>query len=168
MPTEAQLEQLAGTRAWVHDPFTEQLPMDEDYGPILAQLEQPTVLIEWDLALTYEDRQRFTRVAEIEPDLVQVAPYKLYPCSTALARPVWAHRAIGRDGQYRWLDYQEAWCDLFSFGLVYLPGGLGPAYVEACPGRASDTTFSQWHHKAIGKPVPVHWNVRPVHLNYRP
>lgn len=166
MPFGSPDDLAALGRRYVHDPTIERVPMDSDYRPVLMQFAEPIVIIEWDLAISQEDRARFDAVAQADPDSVQVAPYRLYPVSTGLPRPVWAHREVEGPGDYRWIEYQAAWCNLFSFGLVYLPAELGLRYVDETTGRASDATFSLWHFANVCKRVPVHWNVRPIHLHY--
>jgi len=135
--------------------------------PRLYTLQQDILLLEWDVALEPLERRRFEQLVAEAPDQVQVAPYRLYPTSTGLSEPVWAHRA-GRHGE-RWISFGEPTCDHFGFGLVYLPWALVLRYLEAGPINSqtswfNDSNFSLWHYAQVGRPVPVHWEVRPVHL----
>ena len=57
-------------------------------------------------------------------------------------------------------------CDLFGFGLVYLPHSIVAKYLATDPQVTGDAIFSKWHHAQGLGPVPVHWDVRPIHLHY--
>lgn len=148
-------------RACVSD-NTRRVFMDRDYAPVLAGLADDTVILEWDIAASLEDRQRFAAYVARAPGRIHVAPYRLYPASTGLPAPVWAHRTA----DLAWIPLRQSWCDLFGLGLAYIPLEIARAFSASCPGRADDTTFSQWHHRQGLGPVPVHWDVRPVHLHY--
>jgi hypothetical protein len=153
-------------RAHVVDGLEQIVMNDYNYVPVLEQLDGGggTVIIEWDLAVSFEDKERFTRICEGHPKVVHVAPYRLYPRSTNLPKPVWAHRDAGRNPP--WISEYDSWCDLFSFGLVYLPHAIVREYLASEPETTGDTLFSQWHHRTGHGPVHVHWAVRPVHLHY--
>jgi hypothetical protein len=138
-----------------------------DYMPVLDRLGRAdggTVIVEWDIAFSPEDRAAFDSAIAADPQRVHVAPYRLYPRSTNLPAPVWAHRAAGRLPP--WIGDGEPVCDLFSFGLAYLPAAIIRRYLATRPEVTGDAVFSQWHHDAGLGPVPVHWDVRPVHLHY--
>lgn len=78
---------------------------------------------------------------------------------------MWAHRqAIPAGGG--WVSDGEPVCDLFGFGLVYLPLGLVRCYLATRPEVTGNAEFSRWHHEHGHGPVPIHWDVRPVHLHY--
>jgi hypothetical protein len=77
---------------------------------------------------------------------------------------VWAHRVVSRNPP--WVNEWDDWCDWFSFGLVYLPHALIREYLTSEPDTTGDTLFSQWHYRAGHGPVPIHWDVRPIHLHY--
>jgi hypothetical protein len=81
-----------------------------------------------------------------------------------LPEPVWAHRRVGRHPA--WIKDGELTCDLFGFGLVYLPHSIVGKYLATAPETTGDALFSQWHHAQGLGPVPVSWDVRPVHLHY--
>jgi hypothetical protein len=140
------------------------IEMDRNYVPVLEQLDGDTVIVEWDLAVSFEDRERFTAACEAEPDRVRVAPYRIYPVSTNLERPVWAHRR--RVGHPPWITEGDKECDLFSFGLVYLPHQVVKQYLATSPEVSSDARFSLWHYGEGLGPVPVSWDVKPTHLHY--
>lgn len=154
-------------RAYVSDLLPRIEMADYKYVPVLEQIVvagEDTVIIEWDLAVSLEDRERFTITCAADPDRVHVAAYPLYPVSTGLPEPVWAHRKVGRNPA--WITKGEPWCDLFSFGLVYLPHAIVSKYLATAPEVSSDDLFSRWHHREGLGIVPVHWNVTPVHLHY--
>jgi hypothetical protein len=153
-------------RNYVIDHATRWVHMDRDYLPVLAGVADDTVLLEWDIAVSLEDRQTFARHIAREPDRIQVAPYLLYPASTSLPRPVWAHRRITELGDAQWVDDDEPGCDLFGFGMVYLPLDLVTAYLATCPAGSNDNDFSRWHHDTVGERVPIRWDCYPIHLHY--
>lgn len=156
--------QVPEGRAYVSDGLPRLVMSDYNYVPVLEQLGEDTVIIEWDLAVSFEDRGRFTALCEADPDRVHVGAYRLYPVSTALPEPVWAHRKVARLPP--WVNQWDGTCDLFSFGLVYLPHSIVTRYLATKPEATGDAIFSQWHHAQGLGPVPVHWDVRPVHLHY--
>lgn len=151
-------------RNYVVDQLPRIVMSGHDYAPVLAALGENTVIVEWDIAVTPEHVRAFTSACEFDPDRVHVAPYLLYPVSTGLPEPVWAHRRAGRNPA--WIKKGDLGCDLFGFGLVYLPHAIVARYLATGPGVAGDARFSKWHHQAGLGPVPVHWDVRPVHLHY--
>jgi hypothetical protein len=59
-----------------------------NYVPVFEQPDDDTVIVEWDIAVSQEDVTTFTGTAWRSPGGVQVAPYRLYPRSTALPNPV--------------------------------------------------------------------------------
>jgi hypothetical protein len=154
-------------RSYVVDGLPRIVMDSYNYVPVLEQLAENkvgTVIIEWDLAVSAESHKRFNSICRHDPFRVHVAPYQLYPRSTNLPKPVWAHRRVGRNPP--WITRRDRECDLFGFGLVYLPLAIVQKHLATDPGVTSDSRFSQWHHAARLGPVPVHWDVRPVHLHY--
>lgn len=135
-----------------------------NYLPVLEQLDGDTVIAEWDIAFDFVDMAWFTARCLEDPERVRVAPYRLFPESTNLPAPVWAHRRVGRNPG--WITDGEQECDLFSFGLVYLPHTVVSKYLATSPETTSDDLFSRWHHRAGLGPVPVAWDVHAVHLHY--
>jgi hypothetical protein len=129
-------------RSYVVDDLKRIVMDSYNYVPVLEQLDGDTVIIEWDLAVSFEDKGRFT----------------------ALREPVWAHRMPHRLPP--WITEADQECIWFSFGLVYLPHMIVTRYLATGPEVTGDALFSQWHHAQGLSPVPVHWNVRPVHLHY--
>ena len=157
-------ERIPPGRSYVVDGLPRITMRDHDYAPVLGQLDGDTIIAEWDIAVSFEGIARFTEVCEARPERVHVAPYRLYPASTNSVEPVWAHRRVGRNPP--WIAEGEPECDLFSFGLVYLPHLVVSKYLATDPGVSGDARFSQWHHNAGLGPVPVCWDVRPIHLHY--
>jgi hypothetical protein len=151
-------------RAYVSDLLPRIEMADYNYVPVLEQLDEDTVIVEWDVAVSFEDRERFTKICAADPYGAHVAPYRLYPVSTALLEPVWAHRRLGRNPP--WINERDSACDLFAFGLVYLPHQIVQHYLATKPEVTGDAIFSKWHHDVKFGPVPVHWDVRPIHLHY--
>ena len=154
---------------------------DYNYYPLLATLDDDVTIIEWDMALAREDRQAWAAHCAASPGLVQVAPYRQYYgwCKPDGAEWGYVHRQL--DGL---LADGEPECDLFGFGLVYIPLWIARALTAECadPDIAAkrgsrlgvvlaekfitDVTFSHWHRAATGHRVPVRWDVRPLHLHY--
>lgn len=164
------LEEPAG-RPRVIDDLPRLLIVRHDLAtdPTLYRIQRGFCLLEWDVAVSLEERRLFELLVAGDPEVVHVAPYRLYPCSTGLREPVWAHRA-GRRGE-RWISEEEPTCDHFGFGMVYLPWRLVDRFLAAGPPPSqiswfNDSNFSLWHAASIRHPVPVHWQVRPVHLRY--
>ena len=152
-------------------------------------LDDDVIIIEMDMAISYDDRRRFEKYCREKPDIVHVAPYPHYGFKNTYERVGWVHRnsvnCSVREG--------DEYCLYCGFGLIYLPLAMIRQFVQAindgvwvkddrehdfCLGLkyhetgepanfASDCTFSYWHASVIGDPVPVHWDVRPVHLHYR-
>lgn len=154
------------TRSWIIDHTCRPIEMDIDYRPVLQDLRDDTVVMEWDIAASAEDRARFAAACLESPGSVRVAPYRVYPVSTGLARSEWVHRALTLDGGQRWVIEGEAVCDWFGLGMTYLPLQLVRRCLAETSGPLGDTSISQWHHGAIAAPVPIDWNCRPVHLHY--
>lgn len=171
-------------RAYVMDDMERCLIHEYDYTPLLAY-KQDICLLEWDVAADKLDRERFQERAERTPNRVLVAPYRLH--HSALAGR-WAHRIIDNhldDERWifmeRWLHDYEISCDLFGFGMIYLPYALIARFCDApAPERGRpvnvpagdygdmrfhDQTFSMWHFREGLGPVTVDWSVHPVHLH---
>jgi hypothetical protein len=151
-------------RSYVTDTLDRAYMNDYNYVPVFEQFTDDTVITEWDLAFGPETMAAFTAHIAADPGRVHVAPYRLYPRSTGLPEPVWAHRHAA--GGVRWVSEGDPECDWFSFGLAYLPLVIVRAYLATRPERTGDSLFSRWHHETAGARVPVHWDVRPVHLHY--
>lgn len=134
----------------------------------LLDLDDDVVLIEWDIAVGGEQLARFMDRAKAEPDQVRVAPYLLYRGDDP-RNPFYVHR-VREPGHKRWVrGPQDTHCQMFGFGLIYLPRPLIEGFVATLkPGDFfSDTTFSRWHMRFAKKPnVPIDWDCHASHLHY--
>lgn len=153
-------------RRFVWDPFTPRVEMDHDYRPLLAGLDASTVIVEWDIAFGADDAALFERYCLEDPNIVHVAPYYVYPASTALRDKVWVHRIAKGQTPYRWTTRDDSSCDLFGFGMVYLPLQTIRDYLSETDEITTDATFSLWHYNTGRGSVPIHWDVRVIHLHY--
>lgn len=140
----------------------------------LARAGEPTdrrgfFLVEWDIAYSPGDKLAMERAAAQRPDEVCVAPYKLYPVSTGLLEPVWAH-SNGELPGTAWSVTGDDHCDHFALGMAYLPWALVTGFMRdrslMSDPRFTDTNFSLWHFHTIGKRVRIAWAARPVHLHW--
>ena len=171
-------------RAHVVDDM-ERLVIDNyDYTP-LGSIDDDVCLLEWDMALSPGDMQSFALHAIESRNSVQVAPYPLYHVAPfrSMGGGVWAHRRVWRHSE-TWVETGTPDCDYAAFGCIYLPRDAVraflaseapargrdprlPADAEYSDRRFTDQTFSVWHHwHAKRGPIPVHWDVRPVHLHW--
>ena len=171
---------ITSDRAYVVDPLPQLVVGDYDLTSALAEVDDDVLLLEWDLAVDRDQLLAFVDTARAEPDLVRVAPYRLYATyDERLAHEmhglrfrepedVWAHRVAVSAHAWRFIDEQDQTCDIFGLGVVWLPGKLIRRFIETKPPewRFDDTTFSGWHQTTIGAPVPIEWECRPVHLHY--
>jgi hypothetical protein len=139
--------------------------MDRNYLVILENLIDDTVIVEWDIAFSLEDIQRFEKHIADSPDRVHTAPYKLYNIGTG--KPEWAHRKFLRPPDFsQFVSTGEPESEFFGFGMTYLPLAIVQQYLETKPQFTDDCVFAEWHRKVIGTKVPIHWDVHPVHLHY--
>jgi hypothetical protein len=153
--------------------------VDYDYGG-LVDIDDDILLLEWDIAISWEDLQIFIADANQTPDLVRVAPYKLYE---GRKNPVWAHRVVWSTTDIHVTPEEDSTCDLFGFGCIFLPKVLlqdfhdtdvdircrDPRFhgADYRDGRLTDQTFSIWHKWHTRQPpVPIDWSIKPIHLNW--
>lgn len=139
----------------------------------LADLNDDVVLIEWDIAVGGLELARFMERAKAEPDRVRVAPYHLYRGGRngrSPLLPFYCHR-VRAPGTKTWVKGPtDTHCNMFGFGLVYLPRDLIRRFVAQLPAASKfgDTEFSRWHMRnAKHRDVPIDWDVPLVHLHYR-
>jgi hypothetical protein len=163
-------------RNFIEDEFPKTYITEYDNTPLL-EYASDLVVLEWDIAVSKEDLEIFCELAAQTPDQVMVAPYKLYPESDPQAIPaggVYAHRIVQNAATLhaRWLTVADWYCDLFGFGMVYLPQELIKGFMAAqdrnnLPDhRMTDANFSAWHYREVKQPVAVNWACKPVHLHY--
>lgn len=137
-----------------------------DYRPAFDQLPRGGVIVDWDIAVSAEQRDAFNDLISRHPRRVIAAPYKLYPRSTSLPAVVWAHRRADGPGRWRWVDDTDADCDLAGFGCTYIPAELIGRARQEIAGKIGDDTFSLWHFNAGLGPMIIAWDIRPIHLHY--
>jgi hypothetical protein len=117
-------------------------------------------LLEWDIALSSDERQRFAAKAMQRPDSVLVAPYMLYGID---GNPECAHRFIAHGD-----PIGEGWpvCETFGFGCIYLPSlVIGRFMQDAVTDLGmTDASFSRYVFHAYG-PTTVDWSFHPQHLS---
>lgn len=163
-------------RNYIEDEFPRTYIKEYDNSS-LVDYESNIVVLEWDMAVSFEDLDCFCELASQTPDQVMVAPYKLYPASDPQAVPVggaFAHRIVQNPVTLhaRWLTIADWYCDLFGFGMVYLPLDLIKHFLRdqekngLADKRMTDANFSAWHYRTIKSPVAVNWLCKPVHLHY--
>jgi hypothetical protein len=140
---------------------------DYDYRGLLGAGDD-VLLLDWDIAVSREDLQAFAALARRAPDRVLAAPYPIYPDTRPGLRAVtWPMRRYD-GGRLRYVATGEPACHLFGFGMTYLPAALIAAFCAAHPAaNFDDTAFAGWHYRHVRQEVPIAWDIRPVHLNYR-
>lgn len=141
------------------------IPVDDyDYRPA-AKLSDDVIILDWDIAVSKPDLETFAARAGQSADFPLAAPYLLHGAPV----PVWAHRVFEGSPEQRSLRHVETgetYCDLFGFGMCYLPWSLIASYIAARPGKImDDTSFSGWW-SAQGYRTEICWAVNPVHLHY--
>lgn len=157
----------AHRRAYVDDEYPRIFIDNYDHSG-LAALDENVLLLEWDIAVSPEDVNRFADFALKDPSRVAAAPYRLYPVSTGLAGVVWSHRLVVSQVPWmlRW-GIGERFADMVSLGMTYLPRDVIRHYLRENHGQPfTDTLFGMWHYRVIGKKIPIDWRVHPVHLHY--
>lgn len=140
----------------------------------LSDMDDDVILLEWDMAVAQHDLYNFITHCKAAPNHVHVAPYPLYPESLdEIIAPVWAHREVLNDMplQMRWVDFGEPVCDIFSTGMVFLPQHVIRHLPESDDlitwhRNITDSKLSFWYRHEYGEKVPIHWDVRPIHLHY--
>src|SRR6185312_1555996 len=104
----------------------EKLVIDEfDYTP-LGAIDDDVLLLEWDMLALHDELHDFMTACYEHPQRVRVAPYPLFHVDER--GPVWCHRRVTSWGD-RWIQWQEPYCDFFSFGMTYLPRQLVRAFL---------------------------------------
>lgn len=145
----------------------------------LVELDDDVIQLDWDTAVSREDLASFAAAARRRPANVLVAPVRIYPDGRkGLARPIWnlrnyEHNTRGEEIGLREVGDGEATCDLFGFGMVYLPRAVlaefeqrWRAQLDTGDVRFDDTGLAGWHYRERG-PTRIAWDVRPIHLHYR-
>ncbi len=158
-------------RNYVQDEMAECYIVKYDNRP-LAEFEDDLVVLEWDIAVSKEDLELFCETVH-GSDRVQVAPYNLYPESDPRlpSAGISAHRVVTHPTTWatRHVKSSDWECDLFGLGLAYLPRDVIAGYIadpNPADPRMTDANLSMWHYRQRLGPVPILWQVRPVHLHY--
>lgn len=158
-------------RGYVVDGIERLVMTGYDYK-CLADIDDDVILIEWDIAVGKEELELFIERAKAQPDQIRVAPYRLYPGLYKMRAPIWVHR-VRDPGVRRFVTGpQDTHCQMFGFGLIYLPRFEVLAYLKYIKdqprARFGDSEFSRWHmrHGGAHKNVPIDWDVPLVHLHY--
>jgi hypothetical protein len=137
----------------------------------LADLDDDVVLIEWDIAINGDHLAEFMQRAKAEPGRIRVAPYVLYRRPKRVGRQQIAfccHR-IRTQTARRWALPIDTHCQMFGFGLVYLPQALIQRFVAQMDPAShfGDSEFSRWHMRNVQPcDVPIDWDLPAVHLHY--
>jgi hypothetical protein len=164
-------------RNYIEDEFPRTYIKEYDNSSLI-DYKDDLVVLEWDIAVSLEDLECFCEIAAQTPEQVMVAPYKLYPESDPQAIPAngaFAHRVVQNPVTLhaRWITVADWYCDLFSFGMVYLPKDLISGFIQAqessglADKRMTDANFSAWHYRQVKQPVAINWAVKPIHLHYQ-
>lgn len=158
-------------RSYVVDGIERLVMSGFDYR-CLADIDDDIVLIEWDIAVGREGLELFIERAKAEPEQIRVAPYRLYRGTYKLRQSwIWVHR-VRDPGTRRFVTGPEdTHCQMFGFGLIYLPRPLVLGYLKYMEGqphaRFGDSEFSRWHMRhGQRKDVPIDWDIPLVHLHY--
>lgn len=141
----------------------------DDYNYVgLADLGDDVIVADWDTAFDLRELQGFAdRCRGVT--VPRVVPCLMYQDGdNDLAGPVWNAKVYERSGQsMRYVAEGEPVCDLFGFGLTYLPHKLIVAFMETWPGKVmDDMSFSGWWYRESGRQTELDWGVRPVHVHY--
>jgi hypothetical protein len=160
-------------RSYVVDDAERHLNEGYSYRGLVAYGDD-VLHLDWDMAVSREDLELFAVHARRHPDRVLVGPQRVDVGDGRrfLREPVWNMRVY--DGpRLRNVRSGEPSCDLFGFGMVYLPGKLLAGFedqwrpeLDEGSVRFDDTGFSGWVWREQG-PSAIDWSVHPVHLHYR-
>jgi hypothetical protein len=184
---------LRSGRPIVYDPSHCQPYFQDDkwnYWSLFEQAADDIILLEWDIAVSRDDRRRFEMYCHATPDRVHVAPYEHYFVRSVHADHSYLHRFTGAS----FIKEFEPFCFYFGFGMVYIPLAMIKQFMQDSKAKKEITTefgksfrlgdmikddsrtsvnfvddciFSWWHASTYDmRPVTVHWDVRPVHLHY--
>jgi hypothetical protein len=141
------------------------LTLGYDYSG-LVEYDDDIIQIDWDTAVSKADLALFGQIAREDMTTVLVAPCLVYEDAPhgKYIRTEWnATVFVGPDARQVCEDDDR--CDLFGFGMIYLPRDVIRAF-SATGYPFDDTHFANWHSGQYGS-ARLTWKVRPVHLNYR-
>lgn len=148
-------------RAFVQDSLPRLIMSDCDYSTVQEWPDDDPgfCMLEWDVALDLESRNRFVELAEQRPDRILVAPYiKSYG---GAIRQIHSHMG------YNPIAVGDTRAENFGLGCVYLPQAeLQRFLVERDPREPfTDTSLSTWYWTKRHRFADVTWEVRPQHLH---
>lgn len=166
VPPGGPADWLQHGRPFVVDDTPRAVVWDYDYRDALRQLDAGGVILDWDIAISPEQRSKLSDAISAQPEQVCVVPYRLYPRSTGLDQVVWSPRRAEGGGGWRWVTEADDVCDLFGFGCTYVPGWLARRSVAEIAGRISDWEISYLHWRIGAGPIPIRWDIAPVHIHY--
>lgn len=134
--------------------------------------QESIVVVEQDLDFTLGQKTEFQKAIDERPLSIIVAPYLLYPKSSGLLYPVWAHRVITERaplGRYsaKWIDTKDEFCDLFGLGFTYIPQWVWLLFGDRALTyqRDLDTRFSEFCYDQEIR-ARVNWKTVIQHLHY--
>lgn len=140
----------------------------------LVDIDDDIIHLDWDQAIGRDDLITFARRARQNPDRVLVGPTPIerdYPNGHSSNWNCFKYEPNGVSK--RFVKTGEPTCDLFGFGMVYLPRKMVLEFVDtyraqldAGTERFNDMAFSGWYTNAYG-PADICWDVTVVHLHYR-
>lgn len=156
-------------RSYVMDDIPRLVMSDFDYR-CLIDVDDDVVLIEWDIAVGGEQLRTFMERALETPEKVRVAPYLLYRGGRRGGPqvPYYVHRVVQQSVK-RWARPEDTHCQMFGFGLTYLPAHFVRGFVDHLrpQNQFNDSTFSRWHMlTAPNRNVPIDWDCHAIHLHY--
>ncbi len=122
------------------------------------------VILEWDIAVSALDLARFAgRVSGLQWPMV--APFRNRINGQLMH---WRSEPVALGESFRPIYQGEPDCDLFGFGLVYLPWWVIRDYPLGYGGSSmmSDGSLPRWMRGHAGwKPIPVDWTTTAVHIS---
>jgi hypothetical protein len=127
------------------------------------------VVVEQDILVDDQMVDHFVR--SLGEERVLVYPYMIYPVSTALDRPVYAHRVVTQSNgknllSARWIDRSDKVCDLYGFGFTYISKDL---WNSCSPFINKGWKFLDYFFSVrtwqLGVKVKILWDYEPRHLH---
>lgn len=155
-------------RGHVLDDLPRHIMRGYSYRGLFNEVDDDVLILEWDIAASFEHLSDMRDLIATEPDVVHAAPYRVYLVPRDPG-PHWVMRRYDEAGDLQWVTEDDKTCHAFGFGMTYVPREVSRAYLAANPRRlasVSDTSFSRWHFDNVRAEVPIPWHIRPVHLHY--
>jgi hypothetical protein len=162
------------SHACVKDTMTRVAVSDYNYWN-LTKLTKDVIHLDWDVAVSPEMLEQFAAYAKADRERVLVVPMYMYPGSYSGLevrsgnRPIWnVYQKLDKAPWQRECEPGEYTCDLFGFGMVYIPWIWLDKFAEQSKDQTlTDGNFAEWYNSVQG-PTPVCWDIFPVHLNFPP